>query len=289
VAITDSIELSKAIPVLAKQVIVNYKDDDYKKYLNNLFRLQMVAFKRLDYILKDGKKPALLKENINYEVMSTNEWRHAPSLEKMSNSTLTLYFSDKKVGNYYQLSEEKPSESGFLSQEVDFADRQSTNNDYSPDPIIRDSLDLTNGLSFISEPFNEPISINGTFLGELKASINKKDIDIGVVLYEVMPVGRYFNLSYFLGRASYAKDMTIRYLLTPREIESIPFDRTRIVCRQFSKGSRLLVLLNINKNPFAQINYGTGKDVSDESIEDTKTPLQIKWYNDSFIKIPIWR
>ena len=36
-----------------------------------------------------------------------------------------------------------------------------------------------------------------------------------------------------------------------------------------------------------QINYGTGKDVSEETIKDASEPLEIKFYNDSFIKIPI--
>jgi biotin-(acetyl-CoA carboxylase) ligase len=62
-----------------------------------------------------------------------------------------------------------------------------------------------------------------------------------------------------------------------------------MVCRQLSKGSRLLVVLDINKNSRAQVNFGTGKDVSDETLEDGKVPLQIKWYNDSVIKIPVWK
>jgi predicted acyl esterase len=144
-------------------------------------------------------------------------------------------------------------------------------------------------LFFISEPVSEPVSVEGMFEGDLKASINKKDMDIGVTLFEIMPDGRYFHLSYYLGRASYARDMSKRELLTPGKTESISFDRTRMVCRQLSKGSRLLVVLNINKNADAQVNYGTGKDVSDEDIEDSKIPLEIKWYNDSIIKVPVWK
>jgi putative CocE/NonD family hydrolase len=249
-----------------------------------------ITYQWLDHILKGGKKPELLKDKVNYEVMGANVWRHAASLEKMHNEMLTFYLTDAKSGDYYKLAYQKPSKQAFLNQEVNFADRNTTNNnDYYPYPIITQKLVDTSGLFFISEPFNEPVSIDGPFAGELKVSINKKDMDIGVVLYEVMPDGKYFHLSYFLGRASYAKDMSIRKLLTPGKVESIPFDRTRMVSRQLSKGSRLLVVLNINKNPDAQINYGTGKDVSDESIEDAKTPLRIKWYNDSFIKIPVWK
>ena len=39
----DSAALSKAMPALAKQVIEVYKDADRGQYLDNLFRLQIVA------------------------------------------------------------------------------------------------------------------------------------------------------------------------------------------------------------------------------------------------------
>lgn len=248
-----------------------------------------ITFQWMDYVMRGGKKPELLKDKINYQVMGANEWKHAPSLEKMSNNLLTLYLTDAKASDHYRMSREKPSKPGSLYQEVDFADRKTTNNDSNPNPIVGKKPNLSNGFSFISEPFDEPVEISGSFLGKIKATINKKDMDIGVVLYEVMPNGELFHLSYFIGRASYAKDMSVRKLLTPGKVESIPFDRTRMVSRRLSKGSRLLVTLNVNKNPYAQINYGTGKDVSDEDINDAKTPLQIKWHNDSYVKIPIWK
>jgi len=249
-----------------------------------------ITYQWLDHIIKNRPIPSILKDKINYEVMGKNEWRHASSLARMHNKVLTFYLTNIRAGNYYQLSLKKPAKAAFLEQAVNLADRNtSNNNDYYPYPIIEQRTDTANGLFFISEPISEPVSIDGMFEGELKFSINKKDMDIGVTLFEIMPDGRYFHLSYYLGRASYARDMSKRELLTPGKIESISFDRTRMVCRQLSKGSRLLVVLNINKNADAQVDYGTGKDVSDEDIEDSKIPLQIKWYNDSIIKIPVWK
>jgi putative CocE/NonD family hydrolase len=250
-----------------------------------------ITFEWLDYVMRGGKKPDLLQDKINYEVMGANEWKHAPSIEKVSNQTLTLYLTDAKVDDTYHLaSKEKPSQPASLAQTVDLADRKnSTNNDYYPFPIVGGKPDFSTGYAFISEPFDQPVEVDGTFSGEIKAIINKKDMDIGVVLYEVMPNGELFHLSYFLGRASYAHDMTTRNLFTPAKVESIPFDRTRMVSRRLSKGSRLLIMLNVNMNPFAQINYGTGKDVSDENISDAKEPLRIQWLTDSYVKIPIWR
>lgn len=56
-------------------------------------------------------------------------------------------------------------------------------------------------------------------------------------------------------------------------------------------GSRLAIVLDINKNPNAQVNMGTGKDVSDETSADGKEALGIKWFADSRLNIPVkpWR
>lgn len=221
--------------------------------------------------------------------MGANVWKYAASLKKMSNGVLKLYLVNRKTGKNFSLSSSKPIKKSGIVQTVDLADRQTSNNDYYPDPIIKKELDRSNGLFFISKPFDHAVSVNGIFKGVLKATINKRDMDIGVVLYEVMPNGEYFQLSYFLGRASYARNMSVRKLLHPGVPETIPFSRTRLVSRQLRKGSRLMLVLNIDKNPFAQINYGTGKEVSEETINDAGSPLKIKWYNDSFVEIPVWQ
>jgi putative CocE/NonD family hydrolase len=262
---------------------------DYKVDSTAIIDIKKITYQWFDYILKNREKPEFLKDKINYEVMGTNEWRSAPSLDKMANGFLKLYLTNNKSGKFYSLDPKKPGKKGYLPQEVAFSDRQTANNDYYPDPIVRKEIDTTSGYIFVSTPLEEPLLVNGSFLGEIKASINKKDMDIGVTLYEVMPNGEYFHLSYFLGRASYAKDITKRNLLKPDKIESIPFSNTHLISKQLIKGSRLLVVINVNKNAFSQLNYGTGNEVSDETIKDAKEPLKIKWYNDSFISIPIWK
>ncbi|WP_166920496.1 CocE/NonD family hydrolase [Flavobacterium poyangense] len=261
---------------------------DYKVDPTAIISTSKITYQWFDYILKNGPKPEMLKDKINYEVMGANEWRSAPSLDKMSNGFLQFYLTDSKSGDFYALKDKKTTEKKYLYQEVDFADRQTQNNEYYPDPIIRKEIDTSNGFVFISDVLKEPVLINGSFSGEIKASINKKDMDIGVTLYELMPNGEYFHLSYHIGRASYAKDSTKRELLKPNSIESIPFSNTHLVSKQLSKGSRLVVVLNVNKNPFSELNYGTGKLVAEESIKDAKVPLQVKWYTDSFVKIPIF-
>lgn len=254
-----------------------------------LIDTRAVTFQWFDYIFKGGRKPELLKDKINFEVMGANIWRHAPSLDKMESSKLRLYLGNAPDGQNYKLLEKRLPKEQFLPQTVNLADRTVANNDYYPDPIIKTELNRINGLFFISEPFDRPVTVSGSLEGSLTAIINKKDMDVGVVLYEVTPKGEYFELSYFLGRASYANSMENRRLLTPGKRETIPFTRSRIFSRQLSKGSRLLVVLNIDKNPFAQINYGTGKNVSKETIQDAGEPLNIEWSTDSFIEVGVSR
>jgi uncharacterized protein len=116
-------------------------------------------------------------------------------------------------------------------------------------------------------------------------SINKKDFDLGVTVMEAMPDGKLFNLAYSLQRASYA-DREKRKLLTPGKEYRMKFSTT-LVARKMQAGSRLLVLVDANKHPFAQVNYGTGKDVSDESIKDAGEPLKIEIRSGSFIEVPL--
>jgi hypothetical protein len=195
---------------------------------------------------------------------------------------LTLYL------DHTTLATQKPKKKECENQTVNFKDRESQNNYFTPQ-IIFDTLDASNGLIFKTQTFENDFSINGSFFGDLFATINKKDMDVSLALYELMPDGKYFFLTRYVGRASYAKDNSKRQLLKPNKKESIPFDNTRFVSKKISKGNQLVILLNINKHPFEIINYGSGKPVSDETIKDAGEPLQIKWHNDSFIKIPIWK
>ncbi len=249
-----------------------------------------MTYQWFDYVMKGGRKPELLKDKVNFEVMGANTWRHAPSVAAMSNGTLTFYLSDARTGDRYRLDAKKPAARGFLEQTVDFANRDvtSTNNLY-PDGVVVKNLELKNGFTFISDAFPAPMSIDGVIGGVIKASINKKDMDITLAFYEVMPDGEYFNLGYYLGRASFSHDRRVRRLLEPGKIESVPIAGVPLVSRRLQKGSRLLVQLTVNKNQYAQLNYGTGRDVSDESIADAGVPLQVRWQNDSYITVPITR
>jgi putative CocE/NonD family hydrolase len=253
------------------------------------FDTSAITFQWFDHVLRGGPLPALLQDRINYEVMGANLWRHAPSLEKVHNDTLRLYLSDAKAGQYRTLTPVRPANRGEIPQTVDLADRSSFSAPTYPDVVVAPRLDTSSGLTFISNPLQEPLAVSGMFSANLKLVTNKKDLDIAMVLYEVTPDGQFFHLADTIQRASYAKDMTTRHLLQPGHLETVPIERTLFVSRELARGSRLLVVLDVNKGPMAQINYGTGKDVSDESIADAKEPVKIAWHTDSEVDVPVWK
>jgi hypothetical protein len=114
-------------------------------------------------------------------------------------------------------------------------------------------------------------------------------MDFGITLYELNAKGEYFHLSYVIDRASYSKDRSQRQLLEPHKKARLTLPSTRLVSKKIQKGSRIVAYLNINKNAFSQLNYGSGKDVSDETILDADEKLKVKWYAQSVIRIPVLR
>lgn len=258
-----------------------------------LIDTKAITYAWLDHILKGGPKPSILKDKINYQVMGTDQWRSAPSLEAMSNQTLKLYLDTAPLNaedgkGPHRLSA-APGKAAFLKQVVNLKDRKNFDNNYYPGEIITDAIDTSSGYIFVSAPFEDEVLYNGAFGGEIVARINKRDFDVGVTVYELTSEGKYFHLSYVINRASYAKDPTTRKLLAPGQLERIPLGMNKVVSKRMSKGSRLVVYLNVNKNPFSQLNYGTGKDVSDETIADAKQALKVEWSNQSYVTIPILR
>ncbi|SNR39047.1 hypothetical protein SAMN06265371_102222 [Lutibacter agarilyticus] len=246
-----------------------------------------IIYQWFDYILNGKEKPSILKDKVNFQVMDTDTWMHKPSLSAMTNDTLTFHLSATKTDNFYAL--KSKANSSKIEMTVDFKDRENMNNtEYYPWPLEKDNINLKDGLIFKSEELNEDVIINGSFLGNLELSINKKDVDYSVILYQLTPEGKYFHLSYYIGRASYAKDKEHRNLLTPNEMTQVSFSNSKLISKKIKKGSRFVVIVNVNKNNNAQLNYGTGKDVNAESITDAEVPLKITFTGNSSISLPIW-
>jgi len=248
--------------------------------------IEELRFAWFDYVFRHGPRPALLADSLNYEVMGADVWKHVSSPAAMSNGTLRYYLSGARDGDHYRLAAAKPAGDAAISLTVDFADRSDVDMPLSG-LTVNKTLDTRNGVAFVSERMMEATEISGLLSGRLDFLVNKRDMDVSVAVYEWMPGGEYLQLPSFMVRASYAQDRTRRRLLTPGKRQTLAFRSSRLVSRRVEKGSRLIVVLSVNKEMDMQINYGSGKDVSDETIADAGAPLQVKWYCDSFVQLPI--
>jgi putative CocE/NonD family hydrolase len=255
-----------------------------------LVDLHELRYQWFDQVLKGGPAPPLLKSRINYEVMGANEWRHAASLDAMAKGSLRFYLDATASGDGHRLTQHKISKAAFVRQTVNLADRRDASWTPSTD-LISASLATHNDVMFVSEPLAKPTEFNGQFSGRLDFTVNKMDMDLNIMLYERLAGGDYIRLFSPTDeiRASYVRDRDHRHLLKAGERQELTFRSERMTSRQLQAGSRLVMILGINKRPDREINYGTGNDVSEESMADGRIPLKILWHNDSYIEIPIRR
>ena len=255
-----------------------------------LVDLRELRFRWFDHVFKGASMPPLLEGSVNYQIMGANEWQHASSLDAMADISVRYYLDGAATGANHRLTQHKKTNDAFIQQTVSFVDRTDAAWTPSTDFITR-SLAPRHGTIFVSEPLTKPIEFNGVFSGRLDFTVNKMDVDLSVAFYELLSDGDYVRLfsPTYEFRASYARDRTHRHLLKAGERQELVFKSERMTSRQLKAGSRLVMVLGIGKRPDREINYGTGGDVSEESIADGKVPLKIRWYSDSYIDIPVRR
>jgi putative CocE/NonD family hydrolase len=250
--------------------------------------LHELRYQWFDYIFRGGAKPAVLQDRINYQVMGANTWEHAPSLAAMSNGSLRFFLDPSPANDAHRLLAKMSSKTAFLRQTVSLADRSDAGWLPASD-LVSKSLPIHNGMAFVSDPLPQSIQVNGLFSGLLDFTTNKMDMDISIALYERLASGEYVRLfdPPYTFRASYAQDRSHRHLLKAGERQQLTLRSERLTSRKFQAGSRLVMVLGINKRSDEQINYGSGADVSDESIADATIPLKIRWYGSSYIDLPV--
>jgi putative CocE/NonD family hydrolase len=252
-----------------------------------LVDLRELRFQWFDSVFKGGAKPDLLKSAVNYEVMGANEWRHAASIEGTANGSMRYYLDAAGEGDNHQLARHEAA-AAVLKQSIDLKDRSDAGWT-APTALLSRDLKTHNAVTFVSEPLPHPIDVAGLFAARLDFTTNKMDMDLNIALYELLPTGGYLALfapNYEI-RASYARDRVHRHLLKAGERQQLTIRSERFTSRRLQAGSRIIMVLGINKRPDREINYGTGADVSEESVADGKAPVKVRWYGSSYIDIPI--
>ena len=255
-------------------------------------RIDIVAdlrYQWFDWVFKGGPKPALLAGKVNYDVVGANRWKHAPSVAAMSNGVVKFYLSDERSGAGYRLAASPPAREASLTLTVDLADRSDSSRIVPGGGVSDSAIDTLNALVFTSDPLPAATEVSGLPSGHLELVANKRDFDFGISIFELRKDGTYRSLPPYQSRASYVGDITRRRLLTPGARERLDWKNVRLASQLCEAGSRIVMVIGVVRNPGQQINYGTGKDVSDETMANAGAPLTIRWSNRSYLDLPVWR
>lgn len=252
-----------------------------------LVDLRELRYQWLDSVFRNAAKPALLQDRLNYQPMGTGRWRHAASPAAVASERLRFYLQPAAGGAALRLSPQPPAAATVIQQSLQLAGRDDA--DTPPPPaILGRAADAPHALRFVSEPLTQATEFAGVFDGVLDFTVNKMDMDLNLALYEQLASGQYLLLCAPTElRASYAGDRAQRRLLRAGMRQQLRFSSARFCARQLQAGSRLLLLLGINKRADRQINHGSGKAVSDETVADAGAALKIQWHGGSYLELPV--
>jgi putative CocE/NonD family hydrolase len=247
--------------------------------------LPELRYQWLDFVLKGAAKPALLQDRVNYQVMGANQWRSTSTRDATAGAPLRLFLDTRRRSGPHRLLASPAEEGGSAQLSVDLADRNDADTPW-PDALRLKQLPTRNGISFVGDRLLQDLEIAGSLRGEFDITPSRQDVDLSVSLYEQTANGEYLLLfEPYDFRASYASDRANRRLLRAGERQSVAFTAERFTARRLAAGSRLVLVIGINKRPDRQINFGSGKDVNSESIADVEEPVRVRWHERSHVEI----
>ncbi len=262
-----------------------------------------------DWTMKDGPRPAFLKQRIAYYVPGAEEWKYADALETLANSKRVLYLSsvDGRAGDAFHsgsLTDAKPGKSEPDKYTYDPLDtrpeylqtEQNASVIYRIHNFITDqtaALNLFgNGLVYHSAPFDKPAEISGYVKLTAWMAIDAPDADFHVTLYEIMPDGTSILLTQDMLRARYRESPRQAKLIQPGAINRYEFNGFYFFARRIARGSRLRLVLSSPNSIYVEKNYGSGGVVAEESGRNART-AHVTLYHDaehpSSLEIPVRR
>ena len=250
--------------------------------------LRALELQWFSYLFLNDPKPALLADRVNFEVMGANAWQHAGALEDLAKDRVRLYLAAEPNAGSGLLTPREPVSRAAIHLTVNLALRKDGGEPAPPD-LLTGSVPVENGFAFVSGPLPGGLQIAGRFGGRLRLESNKRDLDLTIALYELLPDGSYLHLfapaEEF--RASHLHDPARRRLLAPGRPESLDFTSARITAVRVESGARLVMVLRVSKRPDREINYGSGRAVSGDSIASARTPVRLSLLRGSYLILPI--
>ena len=275
------------------------------------------------WTMSGGPKPDFLKQHVAYYVMGAEQWRYADTLEAVTREQKSLFLDsdgqandvfrsgslrdatrgggrDRTAGAEPHAAGTQPhaAESHAAGADTYIYDPRDTaiaavEEKLDPSILTDQTLTLANKgklLVYHSEPFAQDTEVSGFFSLSAWISINQPDTDFSVSVWEIRADGSAVLLTRDIQRARYRESARRPVLITSTEPLKYQFEGFTFVSRRIARGSRLRLVFAPVNSIYAQKNHNSGKDVSNESVEDSRA-VTVKLFHDSahpsVLRVPI--
>lgn len=242
-----------------------------------------LVFLWFDHLFYGKPRPEILSSKVNIEVCGANRFIHAESVNELNENTNRYYLNKGK------LNRNAPQDGGVERIEVDLRKRDYIKKSGLEIGAFPEILTHTNPgtpyqMRFETDAMADSAILVGIWNAKLNLRINKVDADLLIDLYEKLPDGRYVALNESVYRLSLLENPGQRKLLKAGEWTEFEIPGSFYTCRKLEKGSKLIWLIGINSSPEWEVNYGSGKAVSTETMKDAGEPILLEIKNTSTVE-----
>jgi uncharacterized protein len=250
------------------------------------------------WTMSGGPKPDFLKQHVAYYVMGADEWHYADTLDAVTRERKSLFLdSDGHANDVFRSGTLRDASTAAGADCYVYDPRDTAiaavEEKLDPSSLTDQSLTLANKgklLVYHSEPFAQDTEVSGFFSLSAWISINRPDTDFSVSVWEIRADGSAVLLTRDIQRARYREGPRRPVLVTTTEPLKYQFKGFTFVSRRIAQGSRLRLVFAPVNSIYAQKNHNSGKDVSNESVEDSRT-VTVKLFHDaahrSVLRVPI--
>lgn len=268
---------------------------------NAVLDMNKIQLDWFNWILKNEAIPEFLKDKVTYYTMGQNEWGYTSSIQNLQKATMLLYLNsaETKATDIFH--------SGYLIYE--------NANNTLPDTFRYDPLDVSYskfdledghlinyaqyknreaykgaGLIYLSAPIDKDITLAGQIKLTVSISMDVKDADFEILLYEIKADGTSVFLTTDILRARFRNSIEKEDLPNPGQIYAYVFNTPYLFVRKVTAGSRIrLIIRNLN-SPHYEKNFQSGGNIFEETLKTAYTGTFLLYHNNtnsSFLEIPV--
>lgn len=231
------------------------------------------------WTMLNGARPRLLHDRVAYYVTGADRWRHAPSLDAVTERLMPLYLTSPDAQPCYSSpgrldaqQSARPSENRYVYDPFDVATADLETGILPYDIADVRMLEANDGqqLVFDSAAFAEELELSGFFRLDAWIGMDQPDTDFRVLIYVVEASGRSVLLTNDTKRARYRTSLREGRLIDSPEPRLYVFDTFWFTSRLMKVGDRLRLVIGPYNSIYTQKNYNSGGAIARETLVDAR-------------------